>query len=149
MDANAGIKQWIAICMTVCWIVVIHPSISHAEPAQHGEGGKVEELPAAPAFMTMPPLHIPVVKNNRIAGHLMVDMVLDVATDEAVLDVAENRILLSTGYTAALGKWARTFQDARAPANVIAIKGQLQNVTNEVLGRTDAIVLLQSAMLRR
>lgn len=76
-------------------------------------------------------------------------MVLDVATVEAMGAINEKRTLLIAGYADSLGRWAAAFQDVRAPANVIAIKNQLQTVTNEVLGRTDAIVLLQGVMINR
>lgn len=76
-------------------------------------------------------------------------MVLDVATDEAMGTINEKRTLLIAGYADALGRWAAAFQEARAPVNVIAIKNQLQTVTNEVLGRTDAVVLLQGATINR
>ncbi len=149
MGENPGMRQWFTACMVVCLVSAALPSVAHAEPAQQGEGGGMQELPAAPGFMPMPSLNIPVLKNNRVTGNLMVDMVLDVASTETMQAVADNHIRLSAGYADALGKWAAAFQDAHAPANVIAIKNQLQNVTNEVIGRTDSTVLLQSVMLRR
>lgn len=149
MGAIPHTKQWLAIGMAACWMAAALPSSTYAEPAQQGEGGEAEELPVAPGYMPMPMLNIAVVKNGRVSGHLMVEMVLDAASDEVMQAIAGNRTLLSANYTKALGIWAAAFQDARAVANVIAIKNQLQNETDKVLGRTDAIVLLQSAMLRR
>ncbi len=97
----------------------------------------------------MPSLTIAMLKNNRIAGSLMVEVMIDIPTQESMTEFYANRSRLSAGYIETLGKWAAAFQDVRAPANVIAIKNQMQNVTNEVLGRTDATVLLQNVMLRR
>lgn len=152
MYRNPRLKQSIAASLTACWMMAALPSLAYAEPASHGkegEQGDAGELAEGPGFLHMPLLNIPVLKNNRVSGRLMVDMVLDAASAEAIQEIAKNRTLLSAGYTAALGAWAASFQDAYAPANVVAIKNQLQNVTNETLGRTDVVVLLQSAMLRR
>ncbi|MSP43959.1 MAG: hypothetical protein EXR08_11470 [Alphaproteobacteria bacterium] len=79
----------------------------------------------------------------------MIAMVLDVATDETMKAIDESRTRLTAAYTETLSIWAIKFQNPRAPANVIAIKHQLQEVTDTVLGRSDATVLLQGVMLNR
>jgi len=135
--------------MAACLLVAILPSTAQAEPASHGGEGEGIELLVAPDYLPMPSLNIPMLRKNRLTGSLRVDMVLDVATDEAMGAINEKRTLLIAGYADALGRWAAAFQDVRAPANVIAIKNQLQTVTNEVLGGTDAIVLLQGVMINR
>lgn len=149
MDKNPCLRQWSAACMAACLLAAGLSSTTHAEPASHGGEGEAIELLVAPDYLPIPSLNIPMLKKNRLTGSLRVDMVLDVATDEAMGAIDEKRTLLIAGYTDALGTWAAAFQDVRAPANVIAIKNQLQTVTNEVLGRTDAIVLLQGVMINR
>lgn len=149
MNKNPRLRQWPAACMAACLLAATLPSTAHAESASHGGEGEGIELLVAPDYLPMPSLNIPMLKKNRLTGSLRVDMVLDVATDEAMGAINEKRTLLIAGYADALGRWAAAFQDVRAPANVIAIKNQLQTVTNEVLGRTDAIVLLQGVMISR
>lgn len=152
MSEINAIKQWLAIFMAVFALMLAPPVAALAESALDSDTQAQEEpqvLPAAPAIMPVPPLNIALVQNNRIAGNLMVDLMLDISSNEGIEKVSTSQTRLATGYVEALGKWAAAFQDISAPANVIAIKNQLQKVTNDVLGRTDAIVLLQSVMLRR
>lgn len=121
-----------------------------AEPSGHNGNENMQEKKAVtPGFVTLPLLSIPLIRNNRVAGSLSVEIVLDAITGEAVTAATENQSLLIARYNEALGKWAASFQDVKAPANVIAIKQQLQKVTDNLLGNTDTKVLLQSAMLRR
>jgi hypothetical protein len=119
------------------------------EAKDGGEKAEPEALLTAPDIVPMPSLNIPMLKGNRIAGTLSVEVMIDIATQERMDEFYAKRSRLAARYADALSKWASAFQDVRAPANVIAIKNQLQNVTNEVLGGTGATVLLQSAMLRR
>lgn len=152
MSEINAIKQWLAIFMAVFALMLAPPVAALAESALDSDTQAQEEpqaLPAAPAIMPVPPLNIALVQNNRITGNLMVDLMLDISSNEGIEKVSTSQTRLATGYVEALGKWAAAFQDISAPANVIAIKTQLQKVTNDVLGRTDAIVLLQSVMLRR
>jgi hypothetical protein len=152
-------RSLFAACLLAAMMLITAPARVHAEdgaesaePAAAGaEGGEGEKaaLPAAPDYMPMPVLNIPVLKKNRAAGNLMISMVLDVASDETMKAIDEKRTLLTATYAETLGGWAATFQNPRAPANVIAIKNQLQQVTDTVLGRSDAIVLLQGVMLNR
>lgn len=148
-----------AACLLAAMTLVTASARVHAEESAHsaepaaegdeaGEGEKAA-LPVAPDYMPMPVLTIPVLKKNRAAGNLMISMVLDVASDETMLAIDEKRTLLTASYAETVGGWAAKFQNPRAPANVIAIKNQLQNVTDTVLGRNDAIVLLQGVMLNR
>ncbi len=148
MNKNPRLRQWSAACMAACLLTATLPSTTHAEAASD-EAGEGTELPVAPDYFPMPSLNIPMLRKNRLTGSLRVDMVLDVATDEAMGTINEKRTLLIAGYADALGRWAAAFQEARAPVNGIAIKNQLQTVTNEVLGRTDAVVLLQGATINR
>ncbi len=144
MGDKTFIKQWLAASAAGLLLA----SAAHAVPAAQGEG-KPEDLLTAPDFVPMPLLNIPLLKNNRVAGRMSIEMVLDIASADGMRALSQNRTRLTAGYAQALSKWAAVFQDPRAPANVVAIKQQLQKVTDDVLGRTDAVVLLQSAMLRR
>ncbi|MCK9993068.1 MAG: hypothetical protein Dbin4_01588 [Alphaproteobacteria bacterium] len=158
MFANRLFRSWLAALLLGAPASTIAPVTAHAsEVAAPEEGAEAEPgaeageevLPVAPDYMPMPVLNIPVLRQNRVAGRLMIEMVLDVASDETMRGIHENRSRLMAGYTETLGAWAAKFQEARGPAQVIAIKNQLQNVTNTVLARDDAIVLLQSAMMTR
>lgn len=126
-----------------------------APPPQSGDASAEEasvepgEMLTAPNIVPLPPLNIPMLKQNRIVGNLAIEVMIDIASQESMQEFYAKRSRLFAMYADTLGKWAAAFQDARAPANVIAIKNQLQNATNAVLGRTDTIVLLQSAMVRR
>lgn len=158
MFANRLFRSWLAALLLGALAITGAPVTAHAsEAAAPEEGAEAEPgaeageevLPVAPDYMPMPVLNIPVLRQNRVAGRLMIEMVLDVASDETMRAIHENRTSLMAGYTGTLGAWAAKFQEARGPAQVIAIKNQLQNVTKTVLARDDAIVLLQSAMMTR
>lgn len=167
MGTNLLFRSCLAACLVSALVWAAAPSCGYAEegaaaaeegaePAAEGAAGaegegekEKEPLPVAPDYMPLPMLNIPVLKKNRLQGNLMITMVLDVATDETMQAIDVNRTRLNAGYTETLSVWATKFQSPRAPANVIAIKHQLQTVTDTVLGRNDAIVLLQGAMLRR
>lgn len=128
------------------------PEGQATEAGEAKDGGKnadPEALRTAPDIVPMPSMNIPVFKGNRIAGTLSVELMIDIATQEHMVEFHANRSRLAAAYTDALGKWANAFQDVHAPANVIAIRNQLQNVTNEVLGGTGTTILLQGALLRR
>ena len=119
-----------------------------AAPESHG-AGKSEEVILPLDYLPVPPVNVPLFKNNKVAGSLRVDMVLNI-TDVAVMAHAnKNRVRLSPAYADALTRWAAVFQDPSTPVNVIAIKNQLQNVTIKILGSDEAVVLLQTVMLRR
>ncbi len=125
------------------------PPPESGDAKAEGASAEPEEMLTAPDIVRLAPLNIPMLKQNRIVGNLAIEVMIDISSQESMQEFYAKRSRLSAMYVDALGKWAATFQDARAPVNVIAIKNQLQNVTNAVLGRTDAIVLLQNAMLRR
>lgn len=124
---------------------------NESPPPQEGaaEAAKQEsEAPVAPGFLAVPALNISVVKQNRIRGVLAVNAVLDIARQDA-MDVAIGLMpRLTGGYASALAKWSNIYQGVHEPANVVAIKNQLQQVTNQVLGRDDVQVLLQNALLK-
>ena len=113
------------------------------------EGAKEEsEAPVAPGYLAVPVLNISVVKQNRVRGVLVVNLVLDIEQQDA-MDAANGLLpRLADGYAGALAKWSNSFQSLREPANVVAIKNQLQQVTDQVLGRGDVRVLLQNALLK-
>lgn len=114
----------------------------------HGEAPKPVEPMDAPGFLRVPALNVPVVKQNRMRGMLAVKLVLDIEAQDAMNEAAQLLPRLNAGYASALAKWSNGFQNPREPANVIAIKQQLQQVTNKVLDRNDVIVLLQHALLQ-
>jgi len=117
------------------------------EAVAEGETEKPEG-PVAPGYLAVPVLNISVVKQNRIRGVLVVNLVLDIEQQDA-MDAANGLLpRLADGYASALAKWSNSFQSIREPANVIAIKNQLQQVTNQVLERDDVRVLLQNALLK-
>lgn len=150
MGKISSVKQWFAVCAVVFLISpVLAPAAQAKESVLDSETGEKEPLPAAPAILPMPLLNIPVIRNSKIMGSLIIEIRLDVSSDEAMQALNLKQSQLSADYAETLGKWAASFQDPRGAANVIAIKNLLQKVTNEVLGSSDAIVLMQSALLRR
>ena len=88
-------------------------------------------------------------KKMVIRGQMTVDLVLDIQNPELALMIVELMPRLQADYAARLSRWSAVYQDVRAPANVIGIKRQLQDVTNTVLHSSDAEVLLQGVMLQR
>ncbi len=97
----------------------------------------------------VPTLNIPVMKKMAIRGQMTVDLVLDIHNPELAPMIVELMPRLQADYAARLSRWSAFYQDVRAPANVIGIKRQLQDVTNTVLESSDAEVLLQGVMLQR
>lgn len=143
-------RQRLFATACACLFIVGHAGSAQAEPAGHNGNVNTEGKKAIPpGFITLPPVTIPLIRRNRVAGNLNLEIVLDATTGEAVTAATEKQSLLLAGYHTALSTWSVSFQDIKAPANVIAIKQQLQKVTDTVMGSTDAKVLLQSAMLRR
>lgn len=114
----------------------------------HGDAAKPVESLAAPGFLRVPALNVPVVKQNQVRRMLAVKLVLDIEAQDAMDQAAQLLPRLNADYASALAKWSNRFQDPREPANVIAIKQQLQQVTNRVLARDDVIVLLQHALMQ-
>lgn len=157
MNYKTGVKQFLASYALAVLMMTAAPSLALAntappeppENAASGHAAKAGTEMVTPAIVEMPALHIVVLKKNQIAGNLIIEMMLDIPDPQSMAQFSANQSRLSAGYTEALGKWAATFQDARAPANVIAIKNQLQRVTDMVLGLTDAKVLLLNATLMR
>lgn len=124
------------------------PSVVKAEPSGHAGNATVKDMmPAKPGFQTMPAMNIPLLRNNRKAGSLLVVVILDIASGDAVKCVEDNQLQLASRYAEALTRWASVFQSPSEPANVFAIKNRLQEVTNEIMGRTDVTVLLQKVTL--
>ena len=108
-----------------------------------------EGAPSESGFIALPMLNIQVAKKMKLRGLLTIECVLDVQDAELASDVEHKLPLLQDEYNRVIGKWASRYQDVRAPANVIAIKRQLQAATDRVLKRGGATVLLQHAMMRR
>jgi len=157
MNNKTGVKQFLASCALAVLMLAPLPRLALAnsappEPSENaasGHAAKAETEMVTPAIVEMPALHIVMLKNNQIAGNLVIEMRLDIPSPQSMAQFNANQSRLSANYTATLGKWATTFQDARAPANVIAIKNQLQRVTDMVLGLTDTKVLLLNATVMR
>lgn len=122
----------------------INRSALAEEGEETGEGAVPE-----PGFIALPMLNIQVVKKLKLRGMLTIECVLDVQDAELATNVEHKLPRLQAEYNRILGKWAARYQDVRAPANIIAIKRELQAVTDRVLERSGAIVLLQHAMMRR
>lgn len=97
----------------------------------------------APGFLPVPILNISLIKQNRVRGAMVIELVLDIEKQNAMDAATKMMPRLNEGYASALAKWSNAFQGVYEPANVIAIKNQLQQVTNQVLGRDDALVLLK------
>ena len=137
-------------CATAAMILAGGLSASRAEPSGHAGNETVKDMmPVQPGFLAIPAMNIPVFRNHQKAASLLVAVILDIASGDAVKSVEDNQLQLASRYAEALTKWASVFQSPNTPANVFAIKNRLQEVTNEVMGRTDVTVLLQKATLVR
>ena len=104
---------------------------------------------AATGIIKVPTLNIPIMKKMAIRGQMTVDLVLDVQDPELAQVIVALMPRLQADYATRLSRWNAIYQDVRAPANVIGIKRQLQDVTNTLLDSSDAEVLLQGVMLQR
>jgi len=157
MKYKTGVKQILASCTLAVLMIAALPSKAPAksappeppENAAAGHAARADQELVTPAIVEMPALHIVMLKKNRVAGNLMIEMMLDIPSPQSMAQLNTYQSRLSASYTEALGKWAAAFQDAGAPANVIAIKNQLQRVTDMVLGSTEAKVLLLNATVMR
>lgn len=104
---------------------------------------------ATTGFIKVPTLNIPIMKKMAIRGQMTVDLVLDMQDPELAQTVTALMPRLQADYATRLSRWSAIYQDVRAPANVIGIKRQLQDVTNTLLDSSDAEVLLVGVMLQR
>ncbi|HAM48849.1 MAG TPA: hypothetical protein DCO73_14040 [Alphaproteobacteria bacterium] len=104
---------------------------------------------AAAGVIKVPTLNIPIMKKMAVRGQMTVDLVLDMRDPELAQAIVALMPRLQADYTSRLSRWSAIYQDVRAPANVIGIKRQLQDVTNTLLDSSDAEVLLQGVMLQR
>jgi hypothetical protein len=150
MPGKFTIRRSVAVSFAAALLLASGLSAVKAEPSGHAGNATVKDMmPVEPGFLSIPAMNIPVFRNHQKAGSLLVVVILDMTSGDAVQKVEANQLQLASRYAEALTRWASVFQSPSAPANVVAIKNRLQEVTNEVTGRTDVTVLLQKATMMR
>lgn len=143
-------RSFAVISAAMALLLVIGQSTVTAEPSGHAGNVTVKDMmPVQPGFLSIPAMNIPVFRNHQKAGSLLVVVILDMTSGDAVQKVEANQLQLASRYAEALTRWASVFQSPSAPANVFAIKNRLQEVTHEVTGREDVTVLLQKVTMVR
>jgi flagellar basal body-associated protein FliL len=115
------------------------------KPAERSE----RKLTSSPAWISVEPITVAVMRQNRVKGVFLVEFGLDVE-DEA-LRTRANEILpiMRDAWLRAMSDFAQTRVRIGRQADLDALTTRLQSTTDQLLEKPGAKVLLQQAVVRQ
>lgn len=145
--------RFMAAAVAALWLAAAAAPPAHAssEPADAEEEGFDDSgfaLDSTP-YLSMAPFQLPIFQDNKMRGQLNVVMSLEIAEGQSKLEIWKKTASLRDGYLNVLNYYASNQLDYRKRVNFGLIKRKLQKVTDRVLGRDIAEVVLGQAHVQR
>jgi len=119
-------------------------------PAPAGEAKKaaVHKVTQSKSYLMVDPIYATIVANDRPIGLLMVGVGLDVSDEALRADADRAMPVLRDGYVRSLMSFAATAVRASEQPDVALIAERLQRVTDKIMHRKGARVLLAQVAMR-
>jgi flagellar basal body-associated protein FliL len=134
--------------LTIAFALAAPAAASGAPPAPAKKESSERKITSNPAWVSVDPIAVAILRQNRIQGMLLVEFGLDIADETIRAKAAEMLPILRDAWLRNVSDLATTRVRVGRQADLDVLSTRLQATTDQMLGSTGAKVLLLQAVVR-
>jgi flagellar basal body-associated protein FliL len=141
-------RRSLLLSLLCCFALALPAGAGHGGDAEKAKKPAVHKITQSESYLMIEPIYTSIMEGNRPVGLLMVGIGLDVPNAELRDRVEQNMPQMRDAYVRALLSFTATSVRSWRQPDVVEIADRLQRVTDRMLKRQGARILLAQVAMR-